>query len=194
MRRASLLIAALLAALAALAAPVCAQPSGILLVARPGLVDPNFRETVLVVTRAQDGSTLGVILNRPTKERHGKFPQPLYAGGPVMQQVVVALFAADEPPKDAAFQVLPGVYLTMHPRTIDALLSRPRERLRLFSGFAGWAPRQLEAEMADGTWYALRATESALFRQDTSGLWRELVDQASGARTAKDAPTAIARR
>ena len=168
----------------ALASLARAQPSGILLVAKPDLVDPNFRETVLVVTRAPDGSTVGVVLNRPTGKRFGKFPDPLYAGGPVMREAVVALFAADEPPQDAAFEVLPHIYLTLHPRIIDALAAEPRERVRLFSGFAGWAPRQLEAEMAQGAWYALRATGSVLFRKDTSGLWRELVDQASTGRTA----------
>lgn len=167
-----------------LALPAAAQPAAILLVAKPGLVDPNFRESVVLVTRAEDGSTVGVILNRPTKQRHEKFPQPLYAGGPVMKQVVVAMFAADQAPKDAAFQVLPHLYLTMHPRNIEALAGRRDARVRLFSGFAGWAPRQLEAEIAEGSWYALRASESVLFRKDTSGLWRELVDQASGARKA----------
>lgn len=178
---------------ALLASPAPAQ-TGILLVAKPGLPDPNFRETVLVVTRAADGSTVGVILNRPTKARFEKFPEPLYAGGPVMQQVVVAMFAADEPPKEAAFEVLPHIYLTMHPQNIEALVARPGTQVRLFSGFAGWAPRQLESEMAEGSWYALRATEAVLFRKDTSTLWRELVDQASGKRTANDPALAVAAR
>jgi putative transcriptional regulator len=175
-------------------APVGAQTTAIVLVARPGLADPNFRETVIVVTRAPDASTVGVILNRPTKTRSDKFKQPLYAGGPVMQQVVLAMFEAAEPPNDAAFEVLPHVYLTMHPRNIDALANRPPKRVRLFSGFAGWAPRQLEDEVAGGSWYALPASEAVLFRQDTSGLWRELVDQASGARTATDSAIAVAVR
>ena len=42
-------------------------PNGALLVARPGLLDPNFRQTVVLVTQRPDGSTVGVILNRPTQ-------------------------------------------------------------------------------------------------------------------------------
>jgi putative transcriptional regulator len=184
-----------LAVLMAVAATsVNAQPSGILLVAKPDLADPNFREAVIVVTRAPDASTVGVILNRPTTNRYPKFPEPLYAGGPVMREVVVALFAADEPPKDAAFEVLPHVYLSMHPRAIDSLVAKPGAHVRLFSGFAGWAPRQLEAEMAQGAWYALRASESMLFRKSTAELWRELVDQASGPRTANESATVVAGR
>jgi putative transcriptional regulator len=169
---------------ALIATPVSAQPSSILLVAKPGLADPNFRETVMVITRAPDASTVGVILNRPTQQRIDNFADPVYAGGPVMQEVLVAMFSADEPPSDAAFEVMPHIYLTMHPRTIDALIARPGTRVRLFSGFAGWAPRQLEAEMAEGAWYAVRATESVLFRKDTAGLWSELVEQAKGAHSA----------
>jgi putative AlgH/UPF0301 family transcriptional regulator len=94
-------------------------------------------------------------------------------------------------PADAAFEVLPHVYLTLHPRNIEARLAKPDARMRLFSGFAGWAPRQLESEMAEGAWYALRASESVLFRKDTRGLWRELVDQAGGARTSTE-PASVA--
>jgi putative transcriptional regulator len=176
----------------------CAQPNGILLVAKPDMADPNFRETVVAVTRTPDASTIGVILNRPTDKRlanlmpgwsgAGRFPQPLYAGGPVMQQVVIALFAADKPPEESAFAVLPGIYLSMHPRNIEALLSSPPERVRLFAGFSGWAPRQLETEMLTGSWYAVRATEALLFRKDTASLWRELVAQARGARADIAAP------
>jgi putative transcriptional regulator len=168
-----------LAVLALVAAPAWSDPNGILLVAKPGLADPNFSETVIVVARAEDGSTVGVVLNRPLDADR-------YSGGPVMREVLVALFHADEPPADAAFQVLPSVYLTMHPRNIERLRDRPAARVRLFSGFAGWAPRQLEAEIDQGAWYALRASESLLFRKNTSGLWRELVGQAGGARAGRE--------
>lgn len=179
-----------------LAGAACAQPNGILLVAKPGMIDPNFRQAVVAVARAEDGSTVGVILNRPTASRlaeiapdlenAGRFADPVSIGGPVMKQVIVAMFVADHEPEERAFQLVPNVYLTLHPRIIERLLAGPGGKVRLFAGFAGWAPRQLEAEMAEGTWYALRATESLLFRQDTSGLWRELVDQASGGRAAND--------
>lgn len=184
----------LLLAAACLAGPLLAQPNGILLVAKPGLPDPNFKETVLLVTRSQDAGTVGVILNRPTEQRLAdlvpgwggaeNFPQRLYAGGPVMPRVVVGLFFSAQAPQEAAFQVLPNVYLSMHPRNIEALLGQPADRVRLFAGFSGWAPQQLEAEMSSGSWFALRATESVLFRKDTSSLWRELVERARGSRAA----------
>jgi putative transcriptional regulator len=189
-------------ALLLVAGPLGAQPNGIVLVAKPGLPDSNFSETVVLVTHSDEGSPVGVILNRPTKLKLAdvaprvrgaqNFTEPLYSGGPVMREVLVALFRAETPPAEAAFQVLPGIYLTLHPATIEALIAEHRERLRLYAGFSGWAPRQLEAEIDTGSWYVLRATEALAFRGDTAGMWAELVAQASGARTLRAAPARLA--
>ena len=187
-----------------LAGPLGAQPSGIVLVAKPGLPDPNFSETVVLVTHTDEGSPVGVILNRPTNLKLAdvaprvrgaqNFTEPLYSGGPVMREVLVALFRADAPPAEAAFQVLPGTYLTLHPALIESLIAEQRAPLRLYAGFTGWAARQLEAEIDSGSWYVLRATEALAFRRDTAGMWAELVAQASGARAARDAPARLAAR
>jgi len=155
-------------------------PNAVLLVAKPGLTDPNFRETVVLASQAADGSTVGVILNRPTPRTHEKTGAPLSSGGPVMREVLVALFRAERAPEAAAFHVLSGVYLTMHPQNIDRLLQTPAERYRLFMGFAGWAPGQLESELARDGWFVLPASAELLFRTDTSGMWDELVRKARG--------------
>ena len=85
--------------LAFAAGSVFAQPNGILLIARPGMPDPNFSETVVLVTWTEDSSTVGVILNRPSVRElvdiapdwpgAADFKQPIYSGGPVMRQVLV---------------------------------------------------------------------------------------------------------
>jgi len=158
------------------AASAMAQPNGLLLVAKPDLADPNFRQAVVLVTQSEDGSTVGVILNRPSGRA--------WQGGPVMRQVQVALFAAEEPPRAPAFRVLPNIYLSMHPANVVPLsrMNGRNARVRIFSGFAGWAPRQLADEMNSGAWYVLRATEELLFRKDTAGMWEELVEKARGVR------------
>jgi putative transcriptional regulator len=175
--------AALLVLLAAL--PAGAQrtelPNGILLIAKPSMIDPNFSETVVLVTQTPDASTVGVILNRPSGKRHEKTGEPMYTGGPVMPQVTVALFAAERAPV-ASFHVLQGVYLSMHPQNVDALPSRPGQGLRFFTGFSGWAPNQLQNELQLDGWFVLPVTEEILFRVDTRGMWRELLEKARGAR------------
>jgi len=177
------LVLALLAPLlpAAVAAQSASEaPNGVLLVARPDLVDPNFRETVVLVTQSADASTVGVILNRPTPRKHEKTGEPLHFGGPVMREALVALYHAGSAPEDAAFRVLPDVYLTMHPKSIDRLVAQGGGRYRLYAGFSGWAPGQLQSELAAGGWYVLPATADVLFRKDTKGLWEELVRKARG--------------
>jgi putative transcriptional regulator len=153
-------------------------PNAILLVARPELVDPNFRQTVVLVTQAQDASTVGVILNRPTERKHPKSGKTVGFGGPVMPGATVALFRSQKKPEAAAFPILKGVYLSMHPANLEALFARPADGYRLYSGFSGWAPHQLQSEMVRDSWYILPASESIVFREDLRGLWRELVDKA----------------
>jgi putative transcriptional regulator len=153
---------------------LAAQPNAVLLVAKPGMADPNFRETVVLVTQTPDASTVGVILNRPTSRTHEATGEPVYEGGPVMREVLVAVFRAEREPT-AAFHVLPGVYLSMHPDNIGA----PAPERRIYAGFAGWVPGQLQKELARDAWYVLPASMDVIFRNDTGGLWRELVDKAT---------------
>ena len=173
-------------ALALFAAAAAAQqqdpPNGVLLVARSGLDDVNFSQSVVLVSQTRDGQTVGVILNRPTRRKHPASGETLYFGGPVMSEVTVALFRSRQPPPASAFHVLRDVYLTMHPANIDALLSRTGEGHRLFAGFAGWAPGQLEAEVARGDWVMLPASEELVFRESTAGMWLELWQKSHGKR------------
>ena len=175
------------------AASALAEPNAIVLVAKPGLADPNFSETVVLVTRSDDGSTVGVVLNRPDTRSLGDiapqlrgaddFTHTVYSGGPVLRDVIVALFKADTPPAESAFEVLPQAYLTMHPLAIERLLAERPGGMRLYAGFSGWAPQQLEAEIEAGGWYLLPPSEAIVFRRDTRDLWAELVAKAGGART-----------
>ena len=158
-------------------------PNAILLIAKPGLLDPNFRQTVVLVTQAPDFSTVGVILNRPTGDRHEKTGEPIYSGGPVMPRTTVALFRTENVPGAAAFPLLRDVYLSMHPENIEALLASPGKDYRLYTGFSGWAPRQLESEMEREGWYMLPVTEELLFRENTDGMWRELLEKAQRGKT-----------
>ena len=177
-----------------LASGAALAQNAVLLVAKPGMQDPHFRETVVLVTQVNDGSTVGVILNRPTTVRHERSGELLYSGGPVMPRTVVALFRSESVPAAPSFHVLKGIYLSMHPANLEPLVAQPSARMRLYAGFSGWASRQLEAEMASGSWYVLRATEELVFRKDTSGMWSELVERARGSRVARDPATFVAAR
>jgi len=174
-----------------------APANGLFLVAKPSLVDPNFAKTVVLVTQAEDASTVGVIVNRPSTLQLQQFlsPEfptqnyrdPIFVGGPVMRQAIVAVYRSDAVPEAPAFHVLKGIYLTMHPDNIRKLLADPKARYRLYAGFSGWAPRQLESEFMRDGWYVLPADEASVFRDNAEGLWDELVERAMrrGPRTRK---------
>ena len=168
------------------------QPAnGLLLVAKPSLADPNFSRTVVLVTQVEDGGTVGVIVNRPSVLKLTDFlsedfetrnyTDRIYFGGPVMRQVLVVLFRAKQKPAAPAFHVLRDVYLTMHPDNITALLADKAARYRVYSGFSGWAPNQLESEVMRDGWYFLPADEATIFRKDTEGMWQELLERAQKA-------------
>jgi putative transcriptional regulator len=157
------------------------------LVAKPRLADPNFRESVVIVAEAPDGAAVGVIINRPTtkslaeilpgNEMLARFTEPLYFGGPVERVGIYALFRAQEPPGDA-LRVRGDLWLALNPATVEQLMRNPPENLRFFTGYAGWAPGQLANELERGDWWVLDADPDAAFRSDPSTLWEELARRA----------------
>jgi putative transcriptional regulator len=168
-----------------------AQPmKSILLVARKNLPDPFFRDSVVLVTQSAGRAPTGVIVNRPTEvplsrvlpdiERLRSRDDRLFFGGPVMREQLVAVFRAAAPPT-AAIEVLDGVYMSSSRELLRELLGRenPVEGLRVFAGHAGWAPGQLEAEVARGDWYLAAADARTVFETKPERLWQELERSAS---------------
>jgi len=187
----SLRLLVLLAALLGSAPSACAQsgetPNGVFLIATPALADPNFRHSVVLVTQAADGSTVGFIVNRPGHRSLAQilpdnevlkgFTEPLYLGGPVEAAGLFAVFRAKENPP-GALRVLGDLSFALGPAVVETLLRAPPQRVRFFNGFAGWAPGQLAAELERGGWYVLNADAETVFRKDMDGLWEELLVRA----------------
>lgn len=179
--------------------------NGLFLIAKPTLTDPNFERTVVLVTQAEDGSTVGVIINRPSTLGLSQFlsrefetqnyRDPIFLGGPVMRQAILAIYRSETPPAAAAFHVLKNLYLTMHADNLKLMLGTPGARYRLYAGFSGWAPRQLQSEFTQDGWYVLPADEATVFRKTTDGMWEELVARAAsrGPRTRNSGVTIFAK-
>lgn len=179
-----LLLAALLGSASFASAQTEKTPNGVFLVATPALVDPNFRHSVVLVTQAPDGSTVGFIVNRPGRrslaqilpdnEVFKRFTEPLYLGGPVDAAGLFAVFRAKEKPP-GALSVLDDVSFALDPAVVEKLMHAPPERVRFFNGYAGWAPGQLAAELERGGWYVLNADADTVFRNNMDTLWEELI-------------------
>ena len=194
--------------LALLLATLCAElaraeedplPNGVLLVAKPELVDPNFRETVVLITQpVLGGGPLGVILNRPTEVRlseawpaAGAVPEQfdhIYAGGPVARNQIIFLVRSDAHIENG-LRVLDNVYLSGDPELLKNIVAAEVKvkSLRAYAGYAGWAPRQLQAEIAVGGWYMLPADADTIFAADTTTMWPSLIRQIT-LRSARYAP------
>jgi putative transcriptional regulator len=175
------------------------QANAIFLVADPGLQDPNFRETVVLVTHPREGGPWGVIINRPLDHRLNEVfteyetlknrKDVLFFGGPVARDGLVFLVRSSKPPPRAV-PVLRDVYFISDIDWIDGLLQRPEPTrgLRVYSGYSGWAPGQLQSEISRGGWHVLPADAETVFDKDPAHIWPELIKRATTRQTRHPLP------
>jgi putative transcriptional regulator len=198
---------------AALSAPFAGAPgvraqeaalaNGIFLVARPELQDPNFRETVVLITQPEaGGAPLGVVVNRPLAARLseavpgiGVIPassDQIYSGGPVARNRILFLVRSRES-APRSLRVLDELYLTGDPE-LPAKIARGElkaDAFRAYIGYAGWAPRQLQAEIAAGGWYMTPADADTIFAPDAAAVWPALIKRVTMLTTQRDCHSRI---
>jgi putative transcriptional regulator len=166
---------------------------GFLLIARDDSRDPNFAESVVLVTPYdQRGGSVGLILNRPLNipiEKVLQIPSLqknrhlLYFGGPVATNSVVFLFRHGKK-LPRALHIVDDVYMSTHLPLLDELIKQgingPTD-LRVFLGYSGWARGQLASELKRGVWRLKRLEDSRLLlRKDVRGMWEELTGKMRG--------------
>ena len=171
-----------------------AKPAtAIFIVARAELPDSNFKDATVLVMNNIAPAPAGLIMNRPTRilvselfpdvKRLAQLDDKVYFGGPVQIETVSFLFRADTSPENA-IQVLDGVYLSTDGDLLRKLLGRekPMEGLRIFIGFSGWGPGQLQAEIARGAWAHAPADARAIFEGKSEHPWPESPSPKAGPR------------
>lgn len=161
---------------------------GVLLVAAPTLLDPNFRRTVVYVIDHRTEGTLGVILNRPSDVSvldvlpawgpHVSRPQAVFVGGPVEQRTALCLTALrtgeDVAKLDGLVEVCGPVALV--DLDIDPVPLLPKVRgLRVFAGYAGWDEGQLVEEIARGDWFVVPALPDDVLNPPGRDLWAKVL-------------------
>jgi putative transcriptional regulator len=165
--------------------------AGQLVVATPQLADPNFARTVVLLLQAdEDDGALGLVLNRatgtgvvevlPEWASLSAEPSVVFSGGPVQPQAAVCLgHRRVGGPAVAAYAELEGVP-GGSVGTVD--LDAPPEHLaaavrevRLFAGYAGWSPGQLEAEVEEGAWWVLDSLPADPFDPHPEQLWARVL-------------------
>lgn len=159
---------------------------GVLLIAGKELRDPNFEKTVVLITEYDAKGTVGLVINRRTKipvsealpELQKMLPilDHLYIGGPVAMNSINLLIRSVAPLADA-IQVTDDIYLINTLEQFNKLSPDEIEPadLRLFSGFAGWAPGQLESELIRGDWHLWHSNAKIVFDSVPESVWHDLI-------------------
>ena len=169
-----------------------APTKGRLLVATPPLDDPNFDRTVVYMLEHHDEGAIGVVINRPTEETLGEpldrwqylqaEPGSVFLGGPVEPDALIALAFAKQPVTETSDELSPvagqvaSTDLTTDPAFVSGLINS----VRVFRGYAGWGPGQLEGELEAGAWLVLDAEPRDVFGDLPDELWRAVLRRQGG--------------
>ncbi len=161
---------------------------GQLLVAAPTLEDPNFARTVVIVGEHNEDGALGVVLNRPSETEVAEAVPDLadlvetgeivHVGGPVQTSAVLVLAQFSEP--DQAHQLVVGDVGFLAVDDDDERVATALSRARVFAGYAGWGPGQLEAELAREDWIVEPAVHEDVFTDDPEALWSRVLERKGG--------------
>jgi putative transcriptional regulator len=156
--------------------------TGRLLVATPALRDPNFERTVVLVVAHEEGGALGVVLNRATEVQVSDVlgnwgalagdPAVVFEGGPVQPEAAICL-ARTRPGIEelAGFNRVSGAVGTVDLSGDPEQLVEGVVGVRVFAGYAGWSPGQLEEEVRAGSWYVVESEGRDAFDADPTQLW-----------------------
>ena len=156
-----------------------------LLVAMPGMADPNFNSTVTLICEHNTEGALGIIINRPIEMKlGGLFEQlnlhcsnqlvvhnPVLGGGPVAQErgfVVHSPLSTFE----SSVTVSADLQLTVSRDVIGAIAAgKGPDKSLVALGYAGWEAGQLEAEMLANTWLSVPASPEVVFDVPYEDRW-----------------------
>lgn len=158
--------------------------TGSLLLAAPGMHDVTFERTVIFVIEHDEAGSMGLVINRPSNmlvsdalPDFGPLvtPDRLFLGGPVEEGTALVLAEPLDPAAPGMHFMHQGIGLldlaTERNPTLDL------ERARVFSGYAGWGPRQLEGELRNGAWVVADCEPDDLWAGDHQAQWARIMSR-----------------
>lgn len=158
--------------------------TGIILLAEPFMMDPNFRRTALLLCEHSAHGSLGFVMNRPTNSRIDElmddFPEfdcPVFWGGPVQTDTLHYLHLAGDLMADS-IQVADGVYWGGAFEELKFLVRSGLilpDQIRFFLGYSGWDEGQLLDETSSGSWVPAEMHPNYLFKSQPELLWQQVM-------------------
>jgi putative transcriptional regulator len=160
--------------------------AGKFLVATERLRDPRFARAVVLLVHYSYLGSAGIIINRPTSMTlHHVLPDvrelrksidDLYFGGPVsLRQITIIIKSSSRPGESD--KVLDDIYISRSLGLLKRLIGdrQPGQKFRVYAGYTGWGPGQLESEIARGDWKILKADPGIVFNMPTDDIWQRLI-------------------
>jgi putative transcriptional regulator len=154
------------------------------LIAVPQLQDPNFKQSVVLLLQQSDEGALGVVVNRETSlllkdlcrdheiDYAGDPAKRVRLGGPVQpEQGLVVLGGEHQDPE--ARPVADDLLVSASTGTLSRLCNLSQGRFHCYSGYAGWAPGQLEREIAEGSWIVTPVDAKLILDLRPEEMWVE---------------------
>ena len=158
--------------------------AGSFLVASPIIGGAPFWQSVVLLLEHDETGAVGVILNAQTDARVDEHlpavedlatePKSIFVGGPVQNDVAIVLVRSF----DADF-IRPSALGDIGLVDPDALPADVQD-LRVYSGYAGWDPDQLESEIEEGAWWVVPGDRDDVFTHDPQSMWERVVTTAPG--------------
>jgi putative transcriptional regulator len=164
---------------------------GSLLVATPSLTDPSFERTVVLLVAHEAAGAMGVVLNRATEVPVGEVlggwgeladePAVLFEGGPVQPESAICIARVrPKTSRPSGFQPFFGGLGTVDLGGEPELVRQRVRGVRVFAGYAGWAPGQLESEIESGSWFTFKALPGDVFMTRPDDLWAAVLRRQGG--------------
>ena len=162
--------------------------SGKLLIAMPGMGDPRFDHSVIYICAHSEDGAMGLIINQPAADlafgdlleqleidaSDETLPTRIYVGGPVEHGRGFVLHSGDYTLPDSTLKVDSDFGMTATLEILEDMAMRrgPRQSL-LALGYSGWAPGQLESEIAQNGWLTCDATPELVFSNECGSKWEK---------------------
>lgn len=164
---------------------------GQFLLAMPSMGDPRFLRSVVYMVAHDSEGAMGFIINKraeglslgdilkdmpETVAKTGLVNLPVYVGGPVQNDRGFVLHTSDyEKTHNTLSQELPIALTQSADVLVDAAHGRGPEKMRLFLGYAGWGPGQIEGELQDNAWLVCDANIAEIFTSQSDNLYQKCV-------------------
>ena len=164
--------------------------AGKFLVASEKIRDPRFAKTIILLVKYGSQGAVGLIINRPTDARLShvlpnvkgvqQATDSLYFGGPVALNLITMIVQSPSKPEESV-KLFDDIYISDSLKLLERTIvnRKPDQRFRLYSGYAGWGPGQLESEIARNDWSILKSDPDILFDKAPDKIWQKLVPQNS---------------